>query len=115
MRIGIYTEVFPAWSETWNLAVVRGLAQQGHDVSVVSNKKGNMSFSAETAIDSSILQKTYYLGDTFSTGSFQEKILTTIHATTRLILKPRSYLDRKSTRLNSSHVAISYAVFCWKN
>src|SRR5690625_6423561 len=25
------------------------------------------------------------------------------------------YLDRKSTRLNSSHVAISYAVFCLKN
>src|SRR5207253_8838931 len=25
---------------------------------------------------------------------------------------PRSRLDRKSTRLNSSHVAISYAVFC---
>src|SRR5690625_6673415 len=24
----------------------------------------------------------------------------------------RDYLDRKSTRLNSSHVAISYAVFC---
>src|SRR5690625_5559351 len=26
-----------------------------------------------------------------------------------------SFLDRKSTRLNSSHVAISYAVFCLKN
>src|SRR5690625_6032226 len=25
------------------------------------------------------------------------------------------YKDRKSTRLNSSHVAISYAVFCLKN
>src|SRR5699024_5748571 len=25
-----------------------------------------------------------------------------------------SLLDRKSTRLNSSHVSISYAVFCWK-
>src|SRR5690606_41519365 len=25
-----------------------------------------------------------------------------------------SYLDRKSTRLNSSHVKISYAVFCLK-
>src|SRR5690625_4274072 len=24
----------------------------------------------------------------------------------------KEYLDRKSTRLNSSHVAISYAVFC---
>src|SRR5690625_6695562 len=27
---------------------------------------------------------------------------------------PRSTGDRKSTRLNSSHVAISYAVFCLK-
>src|SRR5437870_6609998 len=26
----------------------------------------------------------------------------------------RSWIDRKSTRLNSSHVAISYAVFCLK-
>src|SRR5690625_5729120 len=26
-----------------------------------------------------------------------------------------THLDRKSTRLNSSHVAISYAVFCLKN
>src|SRR5690625_5778506 len=29
-------------------------------------------------------------------------------------LSPREKLDRKSTRLNSSHVAISYAVFCLK-
>src|SRR5690606_41220817 len=27
-------------------------------------------------------------------------------------LEPRRWLDRKSTRLNSSHVKISYAVFC---
>src|SRR5439155_15259692 len=27
---------------------------------------------------------------------------------------PRTMIDRKSTRLNSSHVAISYAVFCLK-
>src|SRR5439155_14547925 len=27
---------------------------------------------------------------------------------------PTARLDRKSTRLNSSHVAISYAVFCLK-
>src|SRR5437660_9758878 len=31
---------------------------------------------------------------------------------TRLIFNPK--IDRKSTRLNSSHVAISYAVFCLK-
>src|SRR5688500_19553731 len=28
--------------------------------------------------------------------------------------KFKSYLDRKSTRLNSSHLVISYAVFCLK-
>src|SRR5690625_5327980 len=28
------------------------------------------------------------------------------------LFKTAVYLDRKSTRLNSSHVAISYAVFC---
>src|SRR5690606_41208048 len=28
--------------------------------------------------------------------------------------RPRGYTDRKSTRLNSSHVKISYAVFCLK-
>src|SRR5437870_7923945 len=27
---------------------------------------------------------------------------------------PSDFVDRKSTRLNSSHVAISYAVFCLK-
>src|SRR5690606_42131709 len=32
----------------------------------------------------------------------------------RLGLTPEDYLDRKSTRLNSSHVKISYAVFCLK-
>src|SRR5439155_26033435 len=30
------------------------------------------------------------------------------------IARTGAFLDRKSTRLNSSHVAISYAVFCLK-
>src|SRR5690625_3819349 len=30
------------------------------------------------------------------------------------VLRSIAFLDRKSTRLNSSHVAISYAVFCLK-
>src|SRR5690606_41819085 len=30
------------------------------------------------------------------------------------LLQPAPRRDRKSTRLNSSHVKISYAVFCWK-
>src|SRR5436190_19761412 len=44
-------------------------------------------------------------------GEFQAMSLT------RLLFEPtllRSPLDRKSTRLKSSHTVISYAVFCWK-
>src|SRR5690554_7478363 len=33
---------------------------------------------------------------------------------TNLNSSPVNFLDRKSTRLNSSHVRISYAVFCLK-
>src|SRR5699024_11344510 len=32
----------------------------------------------------------------------------------REVVKTDTYADRKSTRLNSSHVSISYAVFCLK-
>src|SRR5256885_7106783 len=32
----------------------------------------------------------------------------------RLVLRHRDHVDRKSTRLNSSHLVISYAVFCLK-
>src|SRR5438045_7130627 len=31
-----------------------------------------------------------------------------------LLARDERYLDRKSTRLNSSHLGISYAVFCLK-
>src|SRR5690554_7004132 len=42
---------------------------------------------------------------------FQESVSLT---KLRQELKSRDVLDRKSTRLNSSHVRISYAVFCLK-
>src|SRR5256885_10070715 len=32
----------------------------------------------------------------------------------RIAVKEQRYQDRKSTRLNSSHLVISYAVFCLK-
>src|SRR5699024_12142270 len=36
------------------------------------------------------------------------------HILTNLQPEAMNWLDRKSTRLNSSHVSISYAVFCLK-
>src|SRR2546426_12711140 len=38
----------------------------------------------------------------------------TIELTWALILASTRHIDRKSTRLNSSHLVISYAVFCLK-
>src|SRR5690606_40200197 len=40
--------------------------------------------------------------------------LTSRKVTERRVDRSRERLDRKSTRLNSSHVKISYAVFCLK-
>src|SRR5256885_2580966 len=42
---------------------------------------------------------------------------TTLHARNREeppMMQPKQAQDRKSTRLNSSHLVISYAVFCLK-
>src|SRR5207253_10930203 len=47
---------------------------------------------------------------------FNKRLLTTLYSVTKpaslIIVSRQLRLDRKSTRLNSSHVAISYAVFC---
>src|SRR3712207_9069057 len=39
---------------------------------------------------------------------------TTLDGTTGVLYQPTITADRKSTRLNSSHANISYAVFCLK-
>src|SRR5690625_1082103 len=42
----------------------------------------------------------------------RERETVTIPLPKKLTKEQKNWLDRKSTRLNSSHVAISYAVFC---
>src|SRR5699024_11855480 len=51
------------------------------------------------------------IGITEVNNSKMDSVSLVIRATTF----PAGKLDRKSTRLNSSHVSISYAVFCLKN
>src|SRR4051794_41567781 len=43
-----------------------------------------------------------------------ERDVTKMHQNLKRISQEICYLDRKSTRLNSSHPSISYAVFCLK-
>src|SRR2546430_6895070 len=68
-----------------------------------------MTFSAKKQLVFRVYQEEHLppLRDLFA---FCRAILTT----NRLLLKKNLSLDRKSTRLNSSHSQISYAVFCLK-
>src|SRR2546427_4781539 len=50
----------------------------------------------------------------FSTGKNHQRKRRALHARLVALLCKRRNRDRKSTRLNSSHSQISYAVFCLK-
>src|SRR5437868_11938909 len=47
-------------------------------------------------------------------GSSRSAALIELNCETDFVARNPEFLDRKSTRLNSSHVSISYAVFCLK-
>ena len=58
-----------------------------------------------------------WIGDDISLSTYQSiaTILNKLTKTTQVfVMAGNRDLDRKSTRLNSSHVVISYAVFCLK-
>src|SRR5690625_6392319 len=54
-----------------------------------------------------------YRGDYHLTNAFKQTMVQSFNKTFSFLLK-NVWIDRKSTRLNSSHVATSYAVFCLK-
>src|SRR5690625_5542522 len=72
-----------------------------------SGMKARLGFSVAAHLDPEIL----ILDEALNTGDakFSKK-----SADKMKELVERAKIDRKSTRLNSSHVAISYAVFCLK-
>src|SRR2546430_9025276 len=56
-------------------------------------------------------------GRLFALNSYENRVYQLGAGDTQLVLKfyrPQRWTDRKSTRLNSSHSQISYAVFCLK-
>src|SRR2546430_7100823 len=53
-------------------------------------------------------------GAVFVVGAYDGAVEATLHAFLEESAGAKHLLDRKSTRLNSSHSQISYAVFCLK-
>src|SRR5699024_11875836 len=94
------------------LQFTRDVATDGHDgmhdpphTSIVSGQLGGHRFD----------EVRHVVGDDLD---HRRVLAPTVHGTGRVEQADRrstgNALDRKSTRLNSSHVSISYAVFCLK-
>src|SRR5699024_11557896 len=74
----------------------------------------------ENILDTSVIDRTQVILDIFSLRAQSKSGQLQVELAQLEYLVPRlkgqginlSRLDRKSTRLNSSHVSISYAVFC---
>src|SRR5437773_7588256 len=54
------------------------------------------------------------IGLTFAQQVFPYRVVGRVEVLKDLLRKGQADADRKSTRLNSSHITISYAVFCLK-
>src|SRR5690625_6581403 len=90
--------------DNFRMAVSKMLQEYGaRDVDTVSNGRQALQLCSENRYD--LILCDYNLG----TGKNGQQVLEELRH--RRLLAPQ---DRKSTRLNSSHVAISYAVLCLK-
>src|SRR5690625_6200621 len=78
---------------------------QGHQIGTRSDSLSHCRLLRETEITQPIDQSRAEIVDHWDTER-RRKL--------DQLLEPYLRRDRKSTRLNSSHVAISYAVFCLK-
>src|SRR5690625_6222157 len=82
------------WYEPWNSGI-RSLAQS-------SSMEGKMMSAARSLASAADRGESKYGAAPYTVAAGRRNELR------------RGAIDRKSTRLNSSHVAISYAVFCLK-
>src|SRR5690625_5542843 len=72
---------------------------------------GSYDFFSDHGADAIVLSN---ISQKVESGKVTSPVQVIDHGGTIVTLKRQIVLDRKSTRLNSSHVAISYAVFCLK-
>src|SRR2546421_9339555 len=87
--------------------------------SIVHSFSNNVGFNSKSMVfmRRSIEAERFPLVDKDSNklkGRFQMGVVTRLSSWNFLRRKSDEFVDRKSTRLNSSHDQISYAVFCLK-
>src|SRR5688500_19238325 len=81
-------------------------------------RKQDVAVDTVIALDAAeqrrVLARRLFAGDHAPVGHSAVQILPSLFAEFWVIALQSEYRDRKSTRLNSSHIVISYAVFCLK-
>src|ERR1035438_7471122 len=94
------------------------LRASGISATIMSALKMTADKMAELAVARCMMLSTLSAGKTaMNIAGMMAKYLATSLEMLKVVSAPRvirSCLDRKSTRLNSSHLGISYAVFCLK-
>src|SRR5207253_9937585 len=80
--------------------------------SLVSNRQSGKLIDESLTSTSRVLPDTKLSELQRSTPAYTAQILARLPEPIRQKFAAKMWQDRKSTRLNSSHVAISYAVFC---
>src|SRR5690606_37538585 len=99
------TEYIPGESVEYTITVTHTGPRDAQDVNIVDTAPAGTTITSWTAV---VTTGTVTLPNTSGTGDLNETIATLPDGAVV------TYTDRKSTRLNSSHVKISYAVFCLK-
>src|SRR5690242_21467093 len=95
----------PASSEIYTLSL--------HDALPILRDRGWEIY--KTNIDAQMRNAIYgYLAESEKQAKAAYMREVVVPGISRLLHRPSYDLDRKSTRLNSSHMSISYAVFCLK-
>src|SRR5699024_11265066 len=97
-------------SETCNVALIDGSSPGG--VSMMTTSSSASEDVMRSSCRGMAIETSKSNGVPDSSAGSVAKIVKLEHAWRRL--DGRNDEDRKSTRLNSSHVSISYAVFCLK-
>src|SRR5690606_40035458 len=94
--------------------VLRELCSIEHYIMAARYFMSIQNYETVSAMLSNIALKYTDRGEYDIAGRYIDSLRTILKSQKNLSLEGQELLDRKSTRLNSSHVKSSYAVFCWK-
>src|SRR5437762_4614652 len=103
------TAIVTGASQGIGAGIVKGFVERGFNVVANSRK---VTQSTEVAASEHVALVDGHIGEPTTAAKIVETALVRFGSIDVVVNNAGIFLDRKSTRLNSSHRCISYAVFC---